>query len=1118
MTVLARGEDAPPSDLLEGFRRAGQNGHEYRGVPFWSWNGDLDPEELRRQIREMAQQGLGGFFMHGRMGLITPYLSDRWMECVNACIDEAGKVGMRPWLYDENGFPSGGAGGRVAQAGEEYVRKVLRMSVEAPEGFEWGPNTVAAFVGEDVQGGFRRLHRISPGAPGQALPDGGRVLHFAYRAGGYVDVLSKKAVRRFIDLTYEHYWQLFGDKFGEEIPGIFTDEPSYGLLPWSFELPDSFLRTKGYDLLDALPGLFYRVDGYEKARYDYWSTVLDMFIEAYPRQIGEWCTEHRIALTGHVAWAETLMGQMTFHGASMPFYEFMHIPGTNHLGVRLMNAMREKQVASVARQLGDKRVLCEVAGGMGWGVTFEELKWATEWQIVLGVNLLCQHMHHYTLHGEAKRDIPPSYSYQQPWWAQYGMVNDYFARLTYMLTQGTRVADILLLHPIDSAWILFDGSEIAGDTDTHGGPELVAYNARQTEFCNSLLSIHRDFDYGDERVISRRGRVEGDRFIVGDAAYRIVVLPEILTIRARTCELLDEYAANGGNVLVIGAPPRFVEGVASEEPARILKGAERVAVPPWPSTFVPAGRHDQPKTWPGTREALRVALDRLSAPSIEIVGCDALEADRIWCQERLLPEGRRLLFAMNLDRELAHAATVRFRGGGGHVALWDPANGETCEMVGAQNADWFGIDLTFEPMQSDLLVLTPADPGGNAASSPGTGVSAAAASEAAAGTREALETSEATGLARSNSRLRRYATESDVSGAACTPGLFSLSCESAPPTVLLRGDWSVELCDHNALTIDECRWAVDGGALGELTSTLDAFSRLRGRLRQDPEAEPEVMLEYAFVVDERVSCDLGAIQLVLESPDLFSILVNGSPVSSGGHGWWKDIAFRKIPIGGCVRPGVNTVRLAGLLTPRTEIESIYLIGDFGVRSHSPTIPGDRRTVRSEGPFSICDRPLILRSGNLDGGTDLTSQRHWFYSGNVRLSQSATLAGDWLQSSRRAGVMLELEPPDAVAVRAIVNGHDAGVRAWRPYQFEVADLLVPGESMITLELFGSCRNLLGPHHHWRGEVLYSGIAFSLSGGGDESEPDFPESTWVDRYCFRRLGLSGTPRLRWSGETI
>ncbi|MFW6152418.1 MAG: hypothetical protein ACOC6C_05530, partial [Verrucomicrobiota bacterium] len=105
-------------------------GSEYRGAPFWSWNGKLEPEELRRQIRIMHKMGLGGFFMHSRVGLATPYLSEEWFDCVRACIDEAKKLGMKAWLYDEDRWPSGFAGGIVtrnpAYRGRRLVFEISR--------------------------------------------------------------------------------------------------------------------------------------------------------------------------------------------------------------------------------------------------------------------------------------------------------------------------------------------------------------------------------------------------------------------------------------------------------------------------------------------------------------------------------------------------------------------------------------------------------------------------------------------------------------------------------------------------------------------------------------------------------------------------------------------------------------------------------------------------------------------------------------------------------------------------------------------------------------------------------------------------------------------------------
>ena len=67
---------------------------EYRGKPFWSWNGELRGEELVRQAHVMKEMGLGGYFMHSRAGLITEYLGDEWFDLINEVADAAEEDGM----------------------------------------------------------------------------------------------------------------------------------------------------------------------------------------------------------------------------------------------------------------------------------------------------------------------------------------------------------------------------------------------------------------------------------------------------------------------------------------------------------------------------------------------------------------------------------------------------------------------------------------------------------------------------------------------------------------------------------------------------------------------------------------------------------------------------------------------------------------------------------------------------------------------------------------------------------------------------------------------------------------------------------------------------------------
>src|SRR6187455_1211353 len=117
---------------------------EYRGKPFWSWNGKLDREELIRQIQVMKEMGFGGFFMHSRTGLVTEYLGTEWFELINACADEAEKLGMEAWLYDEDRWPSGTAGGIVTQE-PKFRLKFIHLEIVEPQVFTWNSNVFAAF-------------------------------------------------------------------------------------------------------------------------------------------------------------------------------------------------------------------------------------------------------------------------------------------------------------------------------------------------------------------------------------------------------------------------------------------------------------------------------------------------------------------------------------------------------------------------------------------------------------------------------------------------------------------------------------------------------------------------------------------------------------------------------------------------------------------------------------------------------------------------------------------------------------------------------------------------------------------------------------------------------------
>ena len=116
-------------------------GNTYRGKPFWSWNGELTKEELVRQANVLGQMGFGGYFMHSRCGLITEYLGDEWFDLTNAVADASKESGLEAWLYDEDRWPSGSAGGKVTKD-PQYRQKSLYLYEYAPEQFVWDNDVI----------------------------------------------------------------------------------------------------------------------------------------------------------------------------------------------------------------------------------------------------------------------------------------------------------------------------------------------------------------------------------------------------------------------------------------------------------------------------------------------------------------------------------------------------------------------------------------------------------------------------------------------------------------------------------------------------------------------------------------------------------------------------------------------------------------------------------------------------------------------------------------------------------------------------------------------------------------------------------------------------------------
>ncbi len=1025
----------------------------YRGKPFWAWNGKLEEREVRRQIRVMHAMGLGGFFMHSRVGLATPYLGEEWMRVTGACIDEARKLGMEAWLYDEDRWPSGAAGGFVTKDPRYRMRKLVMTETRVPAEARWTPETVAVFVARLDGTNATNVRRLPKGARLGALADGESLLVFRreleacsdwYNGYTYLDTMNPEAVREFIRVTHEAYRKRFGKDFGKVVPGIFTDEPHHGdvlrnegpgrtRLSWTDALPAAFRKRYGYDLLPHLVELFFDVDGQcmTPARWHYHDCATHLFVNAFGKQVFDWCEANGMAFTGHVLAEDTLSRQTGTVGSTMRFYEYMQSPGMDLLTEHWRIYDTAKQVTSAARQFGRKWRLTETYGCTGWDFPFAGHKALGDWQAALGINLRCQHLSWYTMEGQAKRDYPAGIFYQSPWWDLYPVVEDYFARINTVMTRGKEVRDVLVIHPVESMWV-------SVKRGWEKSPETGALNQVMPTLRDALLTQGIDFDYGDEEILSRHARVrrarQGAKFVVGQAAYRVVVVPALKTIRGSTLALLRRFAAAGGRVVFAGDAPSYVDASPSDAAAAFAGTCTRVSAsgPELAKAVGPEGRSIEVTDGAGRPIPSALSLLREDADAWYCFVCNTGHSPKQLARAAMDD-------VMARDRATGFG-DVRIRGFAGAAGLpeeWDPQDGQRYATDGQRLSDGtWEIRTALAAVGSRLFVVPKRKTAGRA--------------------------------------LARRAPWRTV---------------VRRPLALRR--WGVTLSEDNVLVLDRPRYRIGGKDWQPETEILRVDRAVReamgisprsGHMKQpwiqpveaNPPAAP-LTLEYAVEVRQPPS---GALFLAIEHPERFVIEVNGVRLDPDADaGWWTDRSLRKLPVDPSVlRIGRNCIRLTCDYAPTHGLEIVYLLGNFGVCVHDA---------------SVCMTAPVDR---LEIG-DWTEQGLAFYSGHVTYTADVEI-----RARKGQRVVVAVPGYRGVAVRVFVDGQPAGLTGWTPNEVDITEL-VPRNRVFALgvQVIGHRRNSHGPFHTTQKWPMWTGPGEYVSEG----------DRWQEAYQLVPCGLMTAP---------
>ena len=644
----------------------------YRPAPLWVWNTDVSEADIDRMLGELKEQGFGGALVHPRPGLVTEYLSDEWFRLWKYALDKGRQLGLQINIYDENSYPSGFGGGHVP---DEMPESYNQGQVLVGRRTTLAPQPGACYMCLERNGDtFREItDRLAEyeGSEGDFyVYETACAQPSSWTAGfPYVDLLAAGVTQKFLDVTMSGYEKAFGPELGQSVTLIFSDEPNIdspvaGHCRWTPDLFDCFQQMWNYSLREKWPLLGEEVGDWQKVRHDYNATLLRMFIDRWSKPFHDYAERHHMQWTGHYwehQWPDLSQGP-----DNMAMYAWHQLPAIDMLfnqyddsscQAQFGNVRSVKELRSVANQMGRRRTLSETYGGGGWDERFEDFKRLGDWEYALGVNFMNQHLCHMTVTGARKFDYPPVFTSLSPWFREYGVLNDYFARLSVVLSEGEQLNDWLILEPTTTLWLYY--TKVAG-----GEPLWRAANAFQ-RFITRLEKAQMEYDLGCEDIMSYKGRVKGDRLHVGERDYGTVVLPPGMeNLESATYSLLLSFVEKGGRLVCFSRPTK-IDGQDDERLADLLDATQHPGV-----TFL-----SEP-------QELLVLYEQEAEAKVSV-----RQGNDVYHQRRIYKDGQ-LLFLVNSS--LRDSALVDFSLPARHLYRLEPMTGAiaacTMESVALQPA------------------------------------------------------------------------------------------------------------------------------------------------------------------------------------------------------------------------------------------------------------------------------------------------------------------------------------------------------------------------------------------------------------------------------------------------
>ncbi len=573
-------------------------------------------EALRREIRAMEEGGCGGFVIESRPH--ADYLGEGWWRDVGICLDEARRLGMDVWMFDEEYYPSGIAGGKVLERMPDYRMQVLTKTSflwsaegEEPEAMpldgelfkivcvpeERGER--AAFAQWTEWQAWARERREAGEAASWTVHVIGVKPSWSGRMfDKMVDYLSPEVTDCFIELTYEATKRRFPEYWGTTLKGFFGDETSfenfgsYDVLfgeetpcfPWPSSVRHTFEQRCGYDLYGCVEALWLDEDEENTAsfRTDFMDHLTKLFSENFFARIQRWCHANGVRFIGHVvednrAHMNHGFGVGHFFRTTKHFdmggYDFVlrqvdseqksssyeeHFPQFKTYRDRPYPDFFHYTLAKLAQSAAHLEV--------GTSLVMCENFGAYGWDLGLREMkwltdwMTARGTNWYVPHAFSPifpdPDCPPHFyaGGRNPQWPYFRQWGDYANRSCLMLREARHVAPIAVLYPAEAHW--------GGDENELDG------------VCKVLMQSQYDFDIlsMDLLVDEDRCEIGGGTLRIRDERFSVVVLPGIVRLPASVRERLKAFIRSGGKVVSVNRAA--VEG---GEPVGLDELAERLS-------------------------------------------------------------------------------------------------------------------------------------------------------------------------------------------------------------------------------------------------------------------------------------------------------------------------------------------------------------------------------------------------------------------------------------------------------------------------------------------------------------------------------------------------------------